>query len=63
MGVHQTQPAEASVTSAHPPHRRQHDARGIADCDVLDVAPTRDQCAHLTPNLARQIAHESGQFG
>ena len=63
MGVHQAQPAEASVTGAHAAHRRQHDARGIADHDVLDVAPARDQCAHLTPDLARQPAHESGQLG
>ena len=60
--VHQAQAAEAAAAGADAAEVGQHDARGVADDDVLDVAAPIDEHADLAIDLARALAQERRQL-
>jgi hypothetical protein len=63
VGVDQPQAAEAAASSAQASHLGEHDARGVSDEHVLDVAAPGDQHPHLTLDLARHAAQVCAELG
>ncbi|HVV51446.1 MAG TPA: hypothetical protein VHO06_17380 [Polyangia bacterium] len=63
MRVHQAQSPEAPAPGAQAADLRQVDPRGVADEDVLDLAPPVDQDPDLALDLARDAPQEGRPLG
>jgi hypothetical protein len=63
VGVYEAQAPKAPASGPQAANLREIDPRGVADEDVLDLAPPVDQDPDLPFYLARDGAQEGRQFG